>query len=305
MPAMPAPQMTTSAVCLLIRALDCNTWGHRSPHLGGTSLAYSGALARSGGRRMPIPEDVEPGTPRADTRLLEFIERRRQQDVRDRRQRLQLAAIACLGVIVLILTISNAFLVSRRHARPPVPPALAPQPTVRPAPPTTPPSPAVSEPSASPSPARGTAAALRPTATAAAPIADAPPPAALEPDDAPTLPERKVRISSDGRPNMVPKPPDVRSTPAQLGRRRPRRGGGTAAPGRCERVGVWGPLRGPHDANHSREAPRLRRGAANAWGSGGHFGARTTLTTPEKRHGCAGALRTRGGLGAISGPARR
>src|SRR5438105_12445678 len=44
MPAMPAPQMTTSAVCLLIRALDCNTGGHRSPHLGGTSLAYSGAL---------------------------------------------------------------------------------------------------------------------------------------------------------------------------------------------------------------------------------------------------------------------
>ena len=198
---------------------------------------------------MPIPEDVEPGTPRADTRLLEFIERRRQQDVRDRRQRLQLAAIACLGVIVLILTISNAVLVSRLLARPPVPPALAPQPTVRPAPPTTPPSPAVSEPSASPSPARGTAAALRPTATAAAPIADAPPPAALEPDDAPTLPERKVRISSDGRPNMVPKPPDVRSTPAQPGRSSIQRGYATA--GRA-----YAPAAGAGEADPVRRTAR-------------------------------------------------
>src|SRR5207248_11782495 len=107
MPAMPAPQMTTSEVCLLIRALDCNTGGRRGPHLDGTSLAWSGALTRSRGRRMPIPEDVEPGTPQADARLLEFIERRRQREVRDRRQRLQLAAIACLAVIVLIPTIST------------------------------------------------------------------------------------------------------------------------------------------------------------------------------------------------------
>src|SRR4051794_10453423 len=38
---------------------------------------------------------------------------------------------------------------------------------------------------------------------------------------------------------------------------------------------MWGlgPSRGPHDVNHTREAPRLRRGAANVWGGGGHVGA--------------------------------
>ena len=155
---------------------------------------------------MPIPEDVEPGTPQADARLLEFIERRRQREVRDRRQRLQLAAIACLGVIVLILTISNAVLLSRLLARPLVPPALAPQPTVRRAPSATPTSPPVSEPSASPSPA--------------ARIPDTPPPAAPEPDAAATLPERNAprAVNSDGGPDMAPKPPDVRRPPAQPGR---------------------------------------------------------------------------------------
>src|SRR5882724_4162288 len=140
--------------------------------------------------------------------------------------------------------------------------------------------------------------------------------------------------------------------------REPLQRSATAPPGRCERVGAWGPSRGPRtrttpekrhgsagalrtcgglgaisgppDANHSREAPRLRRGAANVWGLGGHLGAPgreplqrsatappgrcervgawgpsrgpRTRTTPEKRHGSAGALRTCGGLGAISGP---
>src|SRR5439155_9177205 len=39
-------------------------------------------------------------------------------------------------------------------------------------------------------------------------------------------------------------------------------------------------------------------------GLGDISGPPRTPTTPEKRHGCAGALRTFGGLGATSGPAR-
>src|SRR5207302_11303289 len=51
-------------------------------------------------------------------------------------------------------------------------------------------------------------------------------------------------------------------------------------------------------------APRLRGGAPNDWGLGGHivariYGGRET----EGRRGCAGAPRTTGGLGAISWPA--
>src|SRR6266849_3649557 len=53
-----------------------------------------------------------------------------------------------------------------------------------------------------------------------------------------------------------------------------------------------------------RGASRLRRGAPNVWGFGGHLGAPIAKPegTPEERPGFAGALRTSGGLGAISGP---
>src|SRR2546430_15328506 len=43
-------------------------------------------------------------------------------------------------------------------------------------------------------------------------------------------------------------------------------------------------------------------GALRTLGGLGAISGPTTLTTPEKRHGCAGAPRTLGGLGAISGP---
>src|SRR5207245_6752399 len=66
--------------------------------------------------------------------------------------------------------------------------------------------------------------------------------------------------------------------------------------------GVWGPLRGPQQATRTRGAPRLCRGAPNVWGFGGHFGAPSRRREPEERHGYAGARRTFGGLGAISGP---
>src|SRR5438445_3137050 len=86
----------------------------------------------------------------------------------------------------------------------------------------------------------------------------------------------------------------------------------------------------PQQATRTRGAPRLCRGAPNVWGLGaisgppagdanqrsatampgraerlgfgGHFGAPSRRREPEERHGYAGARRTFGGLGAISGP---
>src|SRR5439155_312998 len=52
--------------------------------------------------------------------------------------------------------------------------------------------------------------------------------------------------------------------------------------------------------------PEQRHGSAGALRTPGGLGAisgpRTTPTTPEQRHGSAAALRPCGGLGAISGP---
>src|SRR6267143_1631890 len=92
-------------------------------------------------------------------------------------------------------------------------------------------------------------------------------------------------------------------------------------------------MSGPPLRTRDRGAPRLRRGATNVGGCGGHIGAPTTharsrsATAPpgrderwgvwgpyrgphyaraiEERHGSAGARRTLGGVGAISGPPLR
>ena len=66
----------------------------------------------------------EPESPPIDTRMLEFVERRREEQARARRQRIQLIAIIALGVISIVLTISNALLVKRLLARPAVPPVV-------------------------------------------------------------------------------------------------------------------------------------------------------------------------------------
>src|SRR5207248_3090838 len=76
----------------------------------------------------------------------------------------------------------------------------------------------------------------------------------------------------------------------------------TAPPGRDERRGAWGPFRGPISVAQHRGASRLRRGATNVGGLGGHFGAPSPSRNTEARHGSAGARRASGGLGAISGP---
>jgi hypothetical protein len=112
---------------------------------------------------MPIPEDIGRGAPQADSRVIAYIERRREEEARDRRQRLQLGTIACLGGIVLILTVSNAVLLSRLLARPPAPPAVAPAPMSAPA------APSVS--TASPAAPLGNSPVAPPAAEMASPTA--------------------------------------------------------------------------------------------------------------------------------------
>ncbi|HET7341786.1 MAG TPA: hypothetical protein VFL90_10005, partial [Methylomirabilota bacterium] len=62
---------------------------------------------------MPNPGWEEPAAPQADGRLVEFIERRRQEQSVERRQRIQLGVIAGLVAIVLALAVSNVVLLNR------------------------------------------------------------------------------------------------------------------------------------------------------------------------------------------------
>src|SRR5437588_454244 len=59
-----------------------------------------------------------------------------------------------------------------------------------------------------------------------------------------------------------------------------------APPGRAERRGAWRPCRlYGHVASIYRGAPRLRRGATNVWGLGGHFGAPISMTRGRRAPG--------------------
>src|SRR5438128_1448994 len=124
---------------------------------------------------MPIPEDIEP-EPQVDTRMLEFVQRRREEQAAARRQRVQAIAITALGIIGIILTVSNAVLVSRLVARPATPPTVIPPP-VRPAPsaareespPATQAAPAASEPTPPAASVRGESQFADPAGPVAAP----------------------------------------------------------------------------------------------------------------------------------------
>src|SRR5438128_8169006 len=78
----------------------------------------------------------------------------------------------------------------------------------------------------------------------------------------------------------------------------------TAAPGRVQARGAWGPFRAPSGRRtRERGAPRLRRARAKRGGHGGHFGPPVEgERESEARHGCAGPAPSEGGMGAISGP---
>ena len=86
---------------------------------------------------MPIHDSPEPESPHVDTRMFEFVERRREEQARARRQRIQIVAIVALGLVGIILAVSNAILVSRLVARPLTPPVATP-PLARSAAPVTP-----------------------------------------------------------------------------------------------------------------------------------------------------------------------
>lgn len=86
---------------------------------------------------MPIRDTGESGEPQADSDLLEYIDRRRDYQARQRRRRFLVAAVAALGVIVIALVFSNVVLMRRLAARtesPPVASAPTPVPSAAPAP---------------------------------------------------------------------------------------------------------------------------------------------------------------------------
>jgi len=112
---------------------------------------------------MPMPEETEPEEPQPNAGLLEFINRRRLHQARQRRQRLLAAAMAALALIAVALAVSNVLLIRRLAWRaetppparvaPPAPVASAPARPPEPAAPAPAPSPAVEAPPTPPAPA--------------------------------------------------------------------------------------------------------------------------------------------------------
>ena len=177
-------------------------------------------------RMRDLPEADEP---EIDARMLEFVERRREEQAHERRQRVQLIAIIALGVIAVVLTVFNAMLVNRLLSRPAMPAAVNPPP-VRSTAPTQRPEPsdrALSEPEPLPpepqeSPVSTSALAEppvpRPAPRAPAPSmpSDQPPSVASEP---PALPEPGARgsrgaVSDQPRPESRDLPAAVETDPA-------------------------------------------------------------------------------------------
>jgi hypothetical protein len=77
---------------------------------------------------MPIPGRLESEEPQADAGLLEFINRRRLQQARQRRQRALVIATAALGLTAVALAVSNVILIRRLvwHADGPAPVTVSP-----------------------------------------------------------------------------------------------------------------------------------------------------------------------------------
>lgn len=116
---------------------------------------------------MPIPDHDEREGSQADTGLLEYIDRRRLYQVRQRRQRILMGTTVALGLLAAVLAVSNVILLNRLNAASEAPPP----PSVATAPPA-----ATPEPSA-PAP-RPAAPASQPSAYASEPVATAPAPPA-------------------------------------------------------------------------------------------------------------------------------
>jgi len=147
---------------------------------------------------MPIPrDDVEPDDLQANTGLLEFINRRRVHQARQRRQRVLVAATAALALIAIVLAVSNVLLIRRLAGR------------VETAPPAsvTPPAPVASAPAvpdterapASAPPAAIATARPSPTAEPAPPTATRPPRGEPQTAPAPPAPEPAMVESDPAR----------------------------------------------------------------------------------------------------------
>jgi outer membrane biosynthesis protein TonB len=157
---------------------------------------------------MPITERDEPEESRADAAgLLEYIDRRRLHQARQRRQRLLIAAIATLGLVAAMLAVSNMILLKRLSTRAQTPPpaAVATAPPSAPAPER----PAeTSPPPATPAPPAPAAATTTPSPEARAPIQPSPPAAPVPPP----VPSAPPPVPS--APPTASAPPVTASAPA-------------------------------------------------------------------------------------------
>ena len=181
-------------------------------------------------RMRDLPEAEEP---EIDAGMLEFVERRREEQAHARRQRIQLIAIIALGVIAIVLTVFNVLLVNRLLSRPAMPAAVNPPPPVRSTAPTqraepsdralSEPDPLPPEPQESPvstsaleppvsRPAPGSPAPSQRASTPAPPTpSDQPPAVTSEP---PALPEPGARGSRSALSDQVR--PESRNMPAPV-----------------------------------------------------------------------------------------
>lgn len=71
---------------------------------------------------MPVPDHDERKGSQADAGLLEYIDRRRLHQVRERRQRTLMRTTVALGLLAAILAVSNVILLNRLNAPSEAPP---------------------------------------------------------------------------------------------------------------------------------------------------------------------------------------
>ena len=147
---------------------------------------------------MPIADRTDPEEPQADAELLDFIDRRRDQQARQRRHRILVAAIAALALIAVALAFSNVILLRRLAERgeSPGPARVSPSsPPVATAPaaPAAPVAPApAAPPPAAPAPPPEIAAPSPPAATAGAVLESTSTPPVTAP------PEIKSKVAAEG-----------------------------------------------------------------------------------------------------------
>jgi hypothetical protein len=158
---------------------------------------------------MPI-RDADESEHQADSDLLEFIDRRRDHQARERRRRLLLAVVAALALISLALVFSNVVLMRRLAGRPDAPPDTS---VPTPAAAVTPAEPVPTPPAAT----APTASVPAPSAAASAPEASppaAPRPAASVPPAPPAATARRPTGTGVLESTTPSPPPTPRSTAA-------------------------------------------------------------------------------------------